>query len=53
MTLPPESDPTFPGIKRQAEDNEVEVVKNSVIKTKNAWLPSSDDPAEWKGDDIS
>ena len=34
MTLPPESGPTFPGIKRKTEDNEVEVVKNSGIKTK-------------------
>ena len=52
MTLPPESDPTFPRIKRKTEDNEVEVVKNSGINTKNLWLPNGDNPSEWEGDDI-
>ena len=52
MTLLPECDPTLPEIKRETEDNEVEVVNNSGINTKNVWLPNSDNPSEWKGNDI-
>ena len=52
LTLTPGNDSEFPGAIRETEENKEKVVNNSSIKPQKLWSNNSENPKEWKGEDV-